>query len=503
MKQKTDLRGNLTAKLPLFVFCLFVLQPLMDVLSYWVGRMGMSNGPTLVLRMCVLGVTVVLGFCVSHRKRIYFVAAGIMAAIGLGHILAVLQYGGQNLFSDLTNMIRCLQMPVTVLCLITFFRENEDSYEAMKKGAVACLVIILAVEVLSVATGTELHTYVLDERGYIGWFSNTNSQSAILSMLCPVAVAWMYEMKGLKNPLFWVFTLGSFAAMYFLGPRLSYLGLMAAGGGLGLSIILIRPADWKRSLAFFGMCALFLAVIYQSPMFVHQQEYNDFQAERQEWIKHDTEDKIPPSPPPKAPDDDPMTEEEKKQEEEEWKKATIEGLTPTYEIYVPDFVEIFGAERTIEMFDYTTDVYKLTAARAKKLMFAEMLMENSPLLTHLFGIELARFTVNGNVYDVENDFHGIYYLYGWVGLGALLVFLGYFVFLILWALFKNFRRYFTLEAAALGIAFVMCMIHVYCTAGVLRRPNASFYLSAVLAAIYYLVRIRKYDAPAEALSEKE
>lgn len=502
MKPKTDLRERLTAKLPLFVFCLFVLQPLMDVLSYWIGRLGMSNGPTLVLRLCVLGVSVVLSFGLSHRKRIYFIAAGVMAAIGIGHILAVLQYGSQNLFSDLTNLIRCLQMPVTVLCLITFFRENEDSYEAMKKGAVACLVIILAVEVLSVATGTELHTYMLDKRGYIGWFSNTNSQSAILSMLCPVAVAWLYEKKGLKSPLFWVFTLGCFAAMYFLGPRLSYLGLMAAGCGLGLSIILIRPADWKRSLAFFGMCALFLAVISRSPMFVHQQEYNDFQAERQGWIDHDTEGKIPSSSPPRGPEDEPMTDAEKRQEEER-EKTTIEVLTPVYEAYVPDFVEIFGAERTMKMFDYTTDVYKLTAARAKKLMFAEMLMESSPPSARLFGIELARFTVNKNIYDVENDFHGIYYLYGWVGLGALLAFLGYFVFLILWALFKNFRRYFTLEAAALGIAFIMCMIHVYCTAGVLRRPNASFYLSAVLAAIYYLVRIRKYDAPAEALPEKE
>lgn len=36
------------------------------------------------------------------------------------------------------------------------------------------------------------------------------------------------------------------------------------------------------------------------------------------------------------------------------------------------------------------------------------------------------------------------------------------------------------------------MAHVYNTAGVLRRPNASIYLSAILAGIYYLVRIRRY-----------
>ena len=50
-----------------------------------------------------------------------------------------------------------------------------------------------------------------------------------------------------------------------------------------------------------------------------------------------------------------------------------------------------------------------------------------------------------------------------------------------------------LDAAAWGIGFVCCLLHIYCTAGVLRRPNSSFYLAAILAAIYYLVTIKKYE----------
>ena len=38
----------------------------------------------------------------------------------------------------------------------------------------------------------------------------------------------------------------------------------------------------------------------------------------------------------------------------------------------------------------------------------------------------------------------------------------------------------------------MLMLHAFATAGLLRRPNASFYLSVVLAVIFYLVRIRRY-----------
>ena len=144
-------------------------------------------------------------------------------------------------------------------------------------------------------------------------------------------------------------------------------------------------------------------------------------------------------------------------------------------------MQIFGAEKTMEMFNYTINVREFASVREKKLLFAQMLMEDSPLSS-----------VGNNIYDVENDLHGIYYLYGGVGLAAYLLFLAYFVYLIIWALCKNAKRYFTVEAASYGIAFLLCMAHVYNTAGVLRRPNASIYLSAILAGIYYLVRIRRY-----------
>lgn len=172
------------------------------------------------------------------------------------------------------------------------------------------------------------------------------------------------------------------------------------------------------------------------------------------------------------------------------KEAWIEALTPIYSFYAPDFVELFGARKTIEMYNYAWNIKTITALRPKKLQFARLLMNDSPLSARFFGLELSRFTINGNIYDVENDLHGIYFLYGLAGLIVMLAFLLYFIGLILWALFKNAKFYFTLDAASCGIALIMCLIHVYCTAGVLRRPNASFYLSAILASIYYLVRIR-------------
>ena len=170
----------------------------------------------------------------------------------------------------------------------------------------------------------------------------------------------------------------------------------------------------------------------------------------------------------------------------------MQKLTPIYEKYVGDLVKIFGAEETMEMYNYTTDSFEFSDVRKKKLLVAEHLMETSPLSARFFGVELSRFTINQNIYDVENDFHGIFYLYGGVGLACYLLFIGYFLFLIGYALIKNFKRHFTLEAGAVGISLALCLLHGIFTAGVLRRPNASVYLSMILAMVYYLVCIRHY-----------
>ena len=43
---------------------------------------------------------------------------------------------------------------------------------------------------------------------------------------------------------------------------------------------------------------------------------------------------------------------------------------------------------------------------------------------------------------------------------------------------------------ALGIGLCLCLVYAYFTAGVLRRPNASIYMSVLLAVVYYLTQMR-------------
>lgn len=472
---------------PKLILLLLLAQPVMDVLSYWMQELGLSNVPTLLLRFGVLGLTVLLGFVLSDRKKLYFAAAGVCLFIGIGHIFACLEAGYTAPFADLTNYIRVLQMPITTICLITFLRQNPDSFQAMQKGLLGVLALTLLVELISVITGTDPHTYP-DGTGVLGWFNNTNSQSSNLCVLVPISLGWLLTRKKHRWPAFLVCLAGGFLALFFLSTRLAYLGIGAIGVGLAFSIFLVQRKDWKFAAVLLALTAVFAALLPVSPMIEHMKANNFIQDQRQGFLNRqlgENEDEVRSLL-------DGLSSNENNNLDAEKHQRLVYYLTPIYRFYVKDFVELFGPERTMEMYNYSFNVRDFASLRQKKLKYAALLMQNSPTSSEVFGLELGRFTVAGQIYDVENDLHGIFYLYGWVGLAAMVAFLLYFVWLIIWALWKDAKKYYTLEAASYGVALILCLLHVYCTAGVLRRPNASVYLAAVLAGIYYLVRVRQY-----------
>ena len=495
------LTERISEKSHIIAALLIMIQPVMDVISFWLSEFGISNAPTLLLRMAVLAATILCAFILTKKKRTYIVILGVMALIYLGHLFACIQVGFADPVGDFTNYIRVIQTPLLVISLITFLKHSEKSYEMIQLGACFALLFIFAIEIISTVTGTDPHTYS-DGAGILGWFNNTNSQSSSLCVLSPIFLLWQFRHKKRNIISFTVCALMCCLSMFMFATRLAYLGLVALTLGMGLMIILLERKSWYYGAVLLGFSVIFIALLPVSPTIKHLNLSDQVQTDRQNIINAELSDKredindligkVLDSSDSADSGDDPQDKENNITEDE--KERLIASLTPIYERHVGDFVKRFGAEKTMEMYDYTIDVRKFASTRPKKLMFAQMLMEDSPESTRWFGVELSRFTFDGTIYDVENDFHGIYFLYGRAGFIGYIAFMGYFVLIIIKALIKDFRKYFTIEAVAYGIAFLTCLVHIYNTAGVLRRPNASVYLSVILAVIYYLIYIRKYSS---------
>lgn len=477
-------------KLPVLLIVLMVLQPLLDIVSYFWSLGGHSNLPTLMLRMGILAVTALYAFCISQRKRVYLIAAGVCAVFWGAHMAACYQAGYQDPFTDLTNYVRVVQIIVYTLCFITFLREGEAVYRACLIGFCLNLGICAAVMLLSTLTGTDPHTYA-SGLGTLGWFSTTNAQSAILSASTPVVLMLALRNTGKwRYPLLLAATAISFACLYAIGTRLAYVSILASALGLPVIMALTRQFSLPKTAILFLCAAVCLVGFHHSPMYQNQHIYTDSMAEKQGWASikiQQAEDSL----------EQEDSEKSASKAAPESDQAKIKRLTPLYEWCAANITERFGAEAVIRKYNFSSNVQEITAVRQQKIYYCEMLQDELPFSARLFGIELGRMYFKGKIYDVENDFHGIYFLYGIVGLVLLLAFIGYFLLQIVRVLVQDPKTYFTPMAGAIGLSLILLLVYSYCTAGVLRRPNASFYLSMVLALVYYLTRIKVYPPKEE------
>lgn len=463
---------NILPKLLIFVFA---LQPLMDILSYWVNKLGMGNSVTLVLRLGVLAAVVLVGFFVSKRKKVYFITAAVLAALFAGHTAACMSVGYQNIITDVTNYIRVVQMPLFAMCFITFVKANDKCFEAMENGMFLNFWIITVSVALSVITGTQNSTYQASGFGVLGWFATSNAQSAVLSLMTPILVCLCIYRK--KNIFVFALTaIAAFAQLYLLGTRLAFLSMFVTVFGV-IIIMLITKSVSKKHIAILIAClAVCCVFIKQSPMYKNQQVYLAAMSQKQGDAYTMMEQELT----------DPNDEEQH-----------IKALKRVYNHYSKRLCSRFGVETVMEKYDYTYDISKLTAVRPQKIMYCKLLMDEHPFVSRIFGMELDRMTFNNFVFDVENDFHGIYFLYGAAGLLLMIGFLLYFIVLIVKALLKDFKKYFNMRSGAYGMALCLAMAYAYCTAGVLRRPNSSFYLSVILAIVYCIVKLKIEDDSAD------
>ncbi len=493
--------------LSLLITILFAIQPLMDISAYWLNRLEYSNTLMLLLRFVVLAAVLLAGFCLSQKKRVYIIAAGILAFLLLGHCACCFYVGYTDIVGDVSQFVRTAQMPLFVLCLITFLRENENSVSAVENGLILNFWIIALSVLLSAVTGTAQYTYSayssgsLIYTGITGWFATGSAQSAILSMLSALAVILTYRKRKLW--LFALTTAAAFALLYFMGPRLAFFTIPVIAVGLLLTALLTHRLEWKP-LVVLGVCtALCFAFIRQAPMMTRQNDISKWNNTNQSTAESMMEEASQEAQENLSGGE--TQDEEAGLSDEEQALIWYEQLKIVYENYAANLCERFGVDQVIEGFHETTSMSTLRDSRVQKRVFCALLMDEHPFISRIFGIEVSEMTYNGREFVPENGFHGIYYMYGLAGLVALLLFLAYFLFLIIRCLIQNFKTYFTIEAGAFGMALCLCLVYAYATNGVLWRPSGSFYFSVLLAMVYYLIKIRQYPQvqPTQLPAEEE
>ena len=153
-------------------------------------------------------------------------------------------------------------------------------------------------------------------------------------------------------------------------------------------------------------------------------------------------------------------------------------------------VDRFGYDKTLEVYGGSIDATELMDNRQMKVHFGLLTMSEKDMWVWLFGCEDADLYFKGEVFDPENDFPAVFFYYGIVGIALYVVFLGYFAFILIKDIFKSLKKL-PVDKVILGLSLVLSMGCAELSANVLRRPNASIYISLMLAYTYYVCKINK------------
>ncbi len=456
----------------IFLLILFALQPIMDVLSFWLIELGKSTTVTLLLRMLLFAATVLVGFLVSRHKWIYFVTAGVLISFWAIHYWNCCRIGYPGLMIDLNNYIRLIQTPVFALAFLSIFRYYGDSLLPVRKYILMNYGIILLVILLALLTGTDNHTYSNYGIGVIGWFYNGNAQTAVICMLIPII---MYVAYNSANKLIFAGTIiVGFTNLFFIGTRVSYYAIFIITAGFLICLAITKCKCWFYYAVPFVLAIVCASCYTLSPMYEKMTIHNGYVNEKQ----HETDDKY-----------ETETLEKPEKNEDVVSPDAMEKYETIYKS-LPRFqpmIDRFGLKAVLKKLDYTTNMSELSDARLMKNTYNFLLFDEQDPLTKMFGMHYNMELCGNENYDVENDILSILFLYGYIGFVLYLLFAGGFIVYFLLSLFRGFKKIFTLEFACILIGLCMALITLVFTAGMLRRPNASFYLSLFIAYGSYLI----------------
>ena len=483
-KNKNLLRGML----PRLTVFLCLSQPILDLISYWQIQWGLPNLYTMFFRLFLLLGGLIVGFLVTDRRKCYFWFAAVIGLYLAGHILACsLNEGGyQNPDEDLTDQLRTLVMPLTALTLISFERQNPKVFPALVRGIVLNMTVILCVELVSVITGTDPHTYSAKGIGTRGWFVWTSPQSAILSIGAPITIAWAAERYPKRILPAAAASLCCFGMLYCFGTRLTFVSMVAVGLGLSVCLLCRGRERIGQALAVLVCVILFTALYPVSPMARNRAAVLENARIKQERVSDAAA--AEGAAPGARQTEDPA------------------ALRAAYRYNLQGMIDRFGLERVAEKYQHTLDADRICDDRVMKNTFCSLLMEDAvenTVLARWFGIELGRtrqyetevyefetdsWVIAEETYDPENDFSGVYYLCGLAGLLLTAGFLLCFAVRTGFAFLHKKNPLSDLMLDAFSGALVIAVVYAIDTASVLRRNNASIYLAFLLAGLWELTK---------------
>lgn len=504
------IKDFLTDKLSGILLGLLVIQPALDVLSYFAGQYGLTAITTL-MRFGLLGLVVLLGFLLTDKKRIYLIPCAAIAAFWGAHMLNCFRIGYTSPVQDTANLLRQLIFPLYALTFITALNGRPHLRKTFYLGALIAFLEIILFTALPWLLGQRIYTYESLYLGVMGWFLIPNAQSSIIVLCTPMAIFAAYRIG--KYPVYLLSVLMPIALMFVTGTKLAFYSIfIICGAYIFLFALQLGKKSLRYALPLLALLVLSAAFKGQSPMAVRdsmsaysQNIYSNMIADSLSNTGTDqaTLNAI------RSDDDGPSL---KLQLENVRRRVMpIYSDTGVYGFRTKDLNARFGVYNVMEIFDYSGSSAVLSNLRTLRLNYAKLIWQEKDTLTHFLGIEYSDFLLADNIYDLENDFPSIFYTTGYLGFALYLSFFVLFFYhifrafagsiqqaarleresakvprIFLWPriFWQGLRQFMTIETGTVGVCFLLAIGAAQISGYVLRRPNVAIYAAIAAACLY-------------------
>ncbi|HBC84811.1 MAG TPA: hypothetical protein DCZ30_05270 [Clostridiales bacterium] len=451
---------------------IIILQPILDIIAYFTQNGVISPIPFLIRLIILFGTTLYVFINTKERKK-YTIFMAIIGLFSLGHVVAAYLHGYISIFSDLSYLIKVAQMPILAMNFIQYIKMNPSAYKQAKKGIIINVIIVIISLILAYITKTMEYTYS-EAIGYTGWFFSANAQSLILIAIVPL---FMYYVSRSKSDF--VYFLGLISGtmlLAFNGTRTDFLAIFP----ILVFFIYSEIIKKNRKIVRIVLPIVLLIMIIAGKDYLPYYERNKIQQDvQQSWETTLSEKKSNVG-----------TKVSEKKEDK--KKIDIEDeyLEDVLNSYPYDqLVNDFGYDRVKDKIETNITSKSIMDNRKTKKFYAQIIYEEHNLLSHMFGFEFTQIGQYGM--DLENDFTALFYYYGYVGIFLYMLFIIYFIIIAIKYVIKNPKAFFESELIILGLTLGLLLVGAELSGALLRRPNASFYVSLILMIIYYKIKIEK------------
>ena len=231
------------------------LQPVIDLftsISLNVFHINISFG--IVVR--ILFLLFLLYFYLFVKKNVFkkrkYYLLGVLLFLIAYSIMIINIKDISALSYELQNVIKLFYLPV--LLIIIDPKDIKIDYKDLVKIAFIYLIFISVPTIL----GLEFNSYTQGKTGSVGWFNSGNEISAILSILTPFLIYYIFTKHNLFNKLFLVIIMGY--TYFIIGSKIIIISLVVS---IIFNIILYfknNKVNKNKILMYLGIAIVLLVI---------------------------------------------------------------------------------------------------------------------------------------------------------------------------------------------------------------------------------------------------